>query len=177
MIGMIGVSVRLAVGITLALAGILKCAKRPDLAPIARSLGVPLGSWFSSVVPLLAAVEIILGGWLIVGGWSQIALAATLVLLTTFTIVLITTSRRGYRGACACFGALDSHQVGATQHLRNGVLLLGTTFVLVEGLNFEWVNAAVWEVPKITIPTTFAMLIVASILYRMSSEIEAFLRR
>jgi CHASE2 domain-containing sensor protein len=90
--------------------------------------------------------------------------------------VLFILVRRGYKGSCACFGAVDKHQVGVVHLIRNVVLILATAFALTQSFTSVCVHLTVWNLPPLVPATAMVLLIVTGLLYVLAAEVEAFFK-
>ncbi len=92
----------------------------------ARALGAP-----DPFVVLVPVAEVTLGVML-VGGWLFIQTAvASILLLISFTILLLVRLRDSERQPCSCFGATSRRPISWLDVLRNVLLI---TLLLVAGL-------------------------------------------
>jgi putative oxidoreductase len=96
--------IRLALGLTFAVAGALKI---PDPQAFAESIDrFQLVPWPAAVAmsDLLPWLELISGGCLIFGWWKQGALSWITCLLALFWVALLIAAARGLNVECGCFG-------------------------------------------------------------------------
>lgn len=124
-------AVRLALAAVLLLSGIAKLRAPQETGRAARDLGVPphLTRGVAIALPL---VEIVVAAMLTVTGLAAVAAAAAATLLAVFTVLVVTSLRRGRRPACACFGALSTEQaISSRTVIRNLVLFAMAVAVFV----------------------------------------------
>ena len=84
----------------------------------ARALGAP--DPFVVLVPLaeIALAVLLVGGW-----WFDQAVAASLILLVAFTILLLVRLRDPERLPCSCFGATSQRPMSWLDVARNVILI------------------------------------------------------
>ena len=99
-------------------AGVAKFATFENWTIQARALGAP--DPFVVLVPLaeIALAVLLVGGW-----WFDQAVAASLILLVGFTILLLVRLRDPERLPCACFGATSQRPMSWLDVLRNVILI------------------------------------------------------
>ena len=99
-------------------AGVAKFATFENWTFQARALGAP--DPFVVLVPLaeIALAVLLVGGW-----WFDQAVAASLILLVGFTILLLVRLRDPERLPCACFGATSQRPMSWLDVLRNVILI------------------------------------------------------
>lgn len=175
-IELVGATVRLILSSVLLLTGTLKLSRWPVFMPIARELGFSSRPLLTTGLQVLPIVEVFLGAWLFVGQRPTAALSVTLLLFTGFTVVLFVLVRRGYKGSCACFGAVDRHQVGIVHLIRNIVLILATTFALMQSFTSICMGLPAWRLPPLILATAMVLLVVAGLLYVLAAEAEALFK-
>lgn len=119
-----------SVGAVFVFAGVLKLAIGPDWLVQARDLGVPrIAVPFVRFIPWL---EIAIGLGLIARIFSGVINIAALVLLMSFTALIVGQLLHGRRPPCACFGRRSAQPIGWSNIARNIVLIaliLVATFV------------------------------------------------
>jgi hypothetical protein len=123
---LVGAVAAILVGVAFLVAGGSKVAARHAWPAQARELGAP-----AFVIPVLPALEIVLGALLV----AQVAVLFTgsiaALLLVAFTALIGVRISQGERPACACFGAWSASPIGAGHVIRNVVLMvLAMTAVL-----------------------------------------------
>lgn len=106
------------VGAVFVFAGVSKLALGPDWFVYARDLGSP-----RIVVPFVPWLEITVGLGLIARVFSNVINVAALILLVTFTVLIINQLRHGRRPMCACFGRRSTQPIGWSNVARNTVLI------------------------------------------------------
>jgi hypothetical protein len=74
------------------------------------------------VTPVLPWVEIVIGSLLVSRVQTTVIGLAALVLLCSFSILILANLRAGYRPVCACFGNFRPRPLGWRHLFRNGVL-------------------------------------------------------
>jgi uncharacterized membrane protein YphA (DoxX/SURF4 family) len=113
-------------------AGIAKFADRPGEQKALEEFGVPrpLTESLSVALPL---VEVLVGASLLLSPLAWWGAMGACVLLVAFTTVIGLQLLSGKRPHCHCFGKLHSSPLGATTLVRNGLLIVGTLFVLAQG--------------------------------------------
>ena len=99
-------------------AGVAKFATFENWTFQARALGAP--DPFVVLVPLaeIALAVLLVGGW-----WFDQAVAASLILLVGFTILLLVRLRDPEKLPCACFGAASQRPMSWLDVLRNVILI------------------------------------------------------
>ena len=99
-------------------AGVAKFATFENWTFQARALGAP--DPFVVLVPLaeIALAVLLVGGW-----WFDQAVAASLVLLVAFTILLLVRLRDPDRLPCSCFGATSQRPMSWLDVGRNVILI------------------------------------------------------
>lgn len=176
-LNLIGAAVRLALGGTLVLSGVLKWQHRSQPAALLNALGMSSSPLLTIGVALLSIVEILLGLWLMLGQQPVAALGITLLLLTGFTVALLAAIHRGYQGQCACFGTIDRHRVGPMHFVRNGVLIIASAFAGWRALGHDCAAVPPWELSPAVLATAVVLLAVAVAMYALVIEATDFYRR
>ena len=99
-------------------AGVAKFATFENWTFQARALGAP--DPFVVLVPLaeIALAVLLVGGW-----WFDQAIAASLILLVAFTILLLVRLRDPERLPCSCFGATSQRPISWLDVARNVILI------------------------------------------------------
>ena len=99
-------------------AGVAKFATFENWTFQARALGAP--DPFVVLVPLaeIALAVLLVGGW-----WFDQAVAASLILLVAFTILLLVRLRDPERLPCSCFGATSQRPMSWLDVARNVILI------------------------------------------------------
>lgn len=83
----------------------------------AHDMGVP--ALLARPVPYAEAV---LAAWLVVQWERRLAASVAVVVLLTFSVLVIVRLAQGRRPVCACFGSLSTRPIGASTLLRNGAI-------------------------------------------------------
>lgn len=115
------------VGAVFVFAGVSKLAIGREWRIQAENLGAP-----SIVIPFVPWIEIAVGLGLIGRVLSGAVNIAALLLLLSFTALIVGQLRRGQRPPCACFGRRSSGPIGwsnVTQNMVLAVLILVSAFV------------------------------------------------
>lgn len=99
-------------------AGVAKFATFENWTFQARALGAP--DPFVVLVPLaeIALAVLLVGGW-----WFDQTIAASLILLVSFTILLLVRLRDPERLPCSCFGATSQRPMSWLDVARNVILI------------------------------------------------------
>ena len=99
-------------------AGVAKFATFENWTFQARALGAP--NPFVVLVPLaeIALAVLLVGGW-----WFDQTIAASLILLVSFTILLLVRLRDPERLPCSCFGATSQRPMSWLDVARNAILM------------------------------------------------------
>jgi hypothetical protein len=99
-------------------AGVAKFATFDDWTFQARALGAP--DPFVVLVPLaeIALAVLLVGGW-----WFDQTVAASLLLLGAFTVLLLVRLRDPERLPCSCFGATSQRPMSWLDVARNVILI------------------------------------------------------
>ena len=117
----------IVLGAAMVVAGAGKIASR-SWPEHATALGAP--AWAVPTVPWL---EIVLGALLVAGLGARWVAVAVVVLLLTFTGLLVAHLARGDRPVCACFGPLSRRPISWWSVVRNLVLVALGVVVIVGG--------------------------------------------
>lgn len=107
------------VGAVFVFAGVSKLAIGPNWKVQAGVLGVP-----RVVVPCVPWLEIAVGLGLIGRVISGVVNIAALVMLVSFTAIIVRQLLRGKRPPCACFGRGSTRPIGWSNVVRNMVLII-----------------------------------------------------
>jgi len=126
------VALRLGLAAVFATAGVAKLTDRRDFGRALRDFGVPdrLTPAFAVAVPVAelgVAAALVLP---VVAWWAALA---GVVLLATFMAVIGRSLARGEKPTCKCFGRLSAGQIGRKTLVRNGILLVAATVIVVAG--------------------------------------------
>ena len=106
------------VGVIFIFAGVQKFIAR-DLWPTqAKRLGAP-----SFAIPTVPYVEVVLGSLLIAGIGVNIVLVASIVALSSFTVLLTLRLAAGDRPPCACLSFRSTKPIGWNNIVRNFLML------------------------------------------------------
>ena len=99
-------------------AGVAKFATFENWTFQARAIGAP--DPFVVLVPLaeIALAVLLVGGW-----WFDQTIAASLILLVSFTILLLVRLRDPKRLPCSCFGATSQRPMSWLDVARNAILM------------------------------------------------------
>ena len=113
------------------LAGVLKISRQNAAASIAllEAIGVPSLGLVRLSARLLPVAESALAVILITGSRPVEALLLSEILLLTFSAVILIAMKRGYDGACSCFGS-RSTSLGMANLILNLPLAIGALFAL-----------------------------------------------
>lgn len=116
------VVVRLGLAVLFAISGSLKLWHPKAVVPLLTSVGWPGG--VPAVVTAIAAGvgESVLAALLFDGRAAHVALWGASALLVAFAVLIALSMRRGFVGACGCFGAADPTPVGPLHLARNAAL-------------------------------------------------------
>ena len=109
------------VGVVFIFAGIQKLLAGMEWLVQAKQLRPPLIA--QPFVPTVPYIELILGGLLIAGVQEVPARIASIVLLSSFTALLIARLAAGERPPCACFSFRSTRPIGWSNVTRNAGLL------------------------------------------------------
>jgi hypothetical protein len=99
-------------------AGVAKFATFNNWTFQARALGAP-----DPAVVLVPLAEITLGVMLVGGWWLMQTIVAGLLLLVSFTVLLLVRLRDPDRLPCSCFGATSQRPMSWLDVLRNVILI------------------------------------------------------
>ena len=123
---------RLIMCLVFGLAGITKLVDTPGTRQTLRYFfGVPTGlvAPFGLLLPLIELVTAVL---LAIGDLAWWGALAAFVLLSVFTVAIVTNIVRGRRPNCRCFGAWSAKPISGKTVVRNVVLaLIALLFILV----------------------------------------------
>lgn len=111
------------VGAVFVFAGVSKLALGSEWIGYARDLGTP-----RMIIPYVPWLEIAIGLGLVARVFSGVINVAALVMLLTFTALIVGQLLRGHRPPCACFGRRSVRPIGWSNVSRNMVLI---TLILV----------------------------------------------
>ena len=108
----------LIVAVVFMYAGVAKFATFNNWTFQARALGAP--DPFVVLVPLaeIALAVLLVGGW-----WFEQTVTASLILLVSFTILLLVRLRDPERLPCSCFGATSQRPMSWLDVVRNVILI------------------------------------------------------
>lgn len=109
------------VGAVFVFAGVSKLALGPDWLVQARNLGAP--RMLIPFVRFIPWLEIAIGLGLIARVFSGVINIAALILLVSFTTLIVGQLLRGHRPPCACFGRRSTRPIGWSNVTRNMVLI------------------------------------------------------
>ena len=109
-----GIVAAVVVAAVLLLAGVLKLAHPTEWRAQANGLGVP-----AAVATIVPFVEIGIAAALVVQWQRHLFAWAAAALFVAFTTLLAVRLAQGQRPPCACFGALRSRPIGASNIVRN----------------------------------------------------------
>ena len=111
---MLGVIASVILGGVMCIAGGSKVAMGKRWPVEAESLGAP-----KAIAPIVPWVEIALGALLIVQLKPEVVGSLSLVLLVTFTLLIVRQLQKGHRPVCACFGSWSSKPLSGKHLARN----------------------------------------------------------
>ena len=111
---MLGVIASVILGGVMCIAGGSKVAMGKRWPVEAESLGAP-----KAIAPIVPWIEISLGALLIVQLKPEVVGSLSLVLLVTFTLLIVRQLQKGHRPVCACFGSWSSKPLSGKHVARN----------------------------------------------------------
>ena len=106
------------VGVIFIFAGVQKFVARDMWPTQAKRLGAP-----SFAIPTVPYVEVVLGSLLIAGIAANIVLGASIVALSSFTVLLMLRLAAGDRPPCACLSFRSTKPIGWNNIVRNLLML------------------------------------------------------
>ena len=106
------------VGVIFIFAGVQKFIARDMWPTQAKRLGAP-----SFAIPTIPYVEVVLGSLLIAGIAANIVLGASIVALSSFTVLLTLRLTAGDRPPCACLSFRSTKPIGWNNIVRNLLML------------------------------------------------------
>lgn len=106
------------VGVIFFFAGVQKFIARDMWPTQAKRLGAP-----SFAIPTVPYVEVVLGSLLIAGIAANIVLVASIVALSSFTVLLALRLAAGDRPPCACLSFRSTKPIGWNNIVRNFMML------------------------------------------------------
>ena len=109
------------VGVVFIFAGIQKLLAGIEWLVQAKQLRPPRIA--KPFVPLVPYIELIVGGLLIVGMQEMPVRIAAIILLSSFTVLLVARLAAGERPPCACFSFRSTRPIGWSNVTRNAGLL------------------------------------------------------
>lgn len=107
-----------SVGVIFIFAGIQKFVARDQWPIQASRLGAP-----AFAIPTIPYIEVVLGSLLIAGVIAAPVIIASLIALTSFTILLTMRLIAGDRPPCACLSFRSSRPIGWSNIVRNLLML------------------------------------------------------
>lgn len=113
---------------------------------------------------LLPPVEIIMGGFFIVGLWLRFVSLFAVITLILFTVLISINLYRGYHFKCNCFGTISSG-IGPGSLIRNVLLLSACLFLAVTTSWFSSFSAFLFVLQGFTIVNLIAFFIAGISLY------------
>lgn len=111
---MLGVIASVILGGVMCIAGGSKVAMGKRWPVEAESFGAP-----KAIAPIVPWIEIALGALLIVQLKPEVVGSLSLVLLVTFTLLIVRQLQKGHRPVCACFGSWSSKPLSGKHVARN----------------------------------------------------------
>ena len=127
-------------------AGVRKLRDTTATATSMRGFGLPAEA-SNRLAPLLPWVELAVVVMLLLPGLAAIGVVSAVVLLSVFTLAIVTALLRGKRPACNCFGQASDQPISWFTAARNLVLLAVAIALLLQvqqmesGLIAMWANA------------------------------------
>lgn len=109
------------VGVVFIFAGIQKLLAGIEWLVQAKQLRPPRIT--EPIVPLVPYIELIVGGLLIAGLQEILTRIAAIILLSSFTALLVARLAAGERPPCACFSFRSTRPIGWSNVTRNAGLL------------------------------------------------------
>ena len=106
------------VGVIFIFAGVQKFIARELWPAQAKRLGAP-----SFAIPTVPYIEVVLGSLLIAGVATSAVLAASIVALSSFTVLLSLRLVAGDRPPCACLSFRSTKPIGWNNIVRNLMML------------------------------------------------------
>ena len=106
------------VGVIFIFAGVQKFVARDMWPTQAKRLGAP-----SFAIPTVPYVEVALGSLLIAGIAANIVLSASIMALSSFTVLLALRLVAGDRPPCACLSFRSTKPIGWSNIVRNFLML------------------------------------------------------
>ena len=106
------------IGVIFIFAGVQKFIARDMWPTQAKRLGAP-----SFAIPTVPYVEVVLGSLLIAGIAANIVLGASIVALSSFTVLLTLRLATGDRPPCACLSFRSTKPIGWNNIVRNFLML------------------------------------------------------
>ena len=124
----VGLVAGILLGLVLIAAGVLKLIEGP--AWLKQAADMDVSRPLAMIVPY---VEIVLGVLVAVQLFAPWPAVAALLLLVTFTVVIVRRILDGSRPPCACFGSRSKRPLGAYHVIRNLVFLALAVVAVVWG--------------------------------------------
>jgi hypothetical protein len=106
------------IGLAFLVASITKLARPGLWRAQSTDLGVP---W--TVAAAVPYVEAVVGATLLSQWQRPVVASLAIVLLAAFTVLLVVKLAQGQRPPCACFGSFTAAPIGASNVVRNLVLI------------------------------------------------------
>lgn len=154
---------RAFLAIILLAAGAAKLADMRNFSTTLIGLGIP--AWRPLLIRGIALsvplVEVVLGMAIVSNLWPTIVDSAVLVLMSSFSIVVIVALRKKLQVTCRCFGALSDSQFSSKGLLRSVGLTAAALAVM-------WGDRAV-SLQQNASPGMIALLIVGFLLFALAS--------
>lgn len=124
----VGLVASVALGAVLVVAGGAKLRLGRTWNAQAAELGAP-----ALVAPIVPWFELAVGALLIVQVAPVVFATVAIVVLSSFTVLIVVNLRRGRRPVCACFGSLSSRPLGWSHVVRNAAFVVLGVLALVAG--------------------------------------------
>lgn len=126
------------VAVLLMLAGIWKLARPRETAESWRQHEVIPTSLVPFAVAVIAIVEIVVAGLVLLPSTRRVAALAAVALFLAYTVYLLVVLRRGGSGECACFGSDQATRINGGHVIRAAVFAaLAGVGILDRGTDME----------------------------------------
>ena len=137
------VAVRLVLAAVFTAAGLAKLRDRAGTRTALDGFGAPAAA-VPALSALLPAAELAAAACLLADGAVRAGAVGALLLLAVFSVAIAVSLARGRTPDCHCFGQVHSAPIGAGTLVRNGLLGVLATLVLIGGAGTGVPTAVTW---------------------------------
>lgn len=152
-----------AIWVAFLVAGLRKLRDSGATAASLQGFGIP-AAMVGSLAPLLPWSELAVALLLLLPGVAVLGAGLALLLLTVFTLVLVSMLLRGKRPACNCFGQAPDKPISWWTATRNGLLLVIAASLLANPAHLDNGAVALWSATLHGVDTGTAVAIMLAAL-------------